>query len=184
MNHVQGTPRRTAFADSDNESATTLTRVSRTTREHGEVLCDHCGRTAPRAEMAVDADPESESGWVCAEGHGCAGPRPERVSIAGQALPVAALLSPDAAARLGAVVEADLILAGAPVDAGAMTPRERKALRKELRARVERESLRLVAVSREASGDAVKRQTEQVLRVGRALARYLSAAKRRRQVKP
>lgn len=167
MNHVQDTSARVS-------SAKPLTRVSRSSRESGEVLCDHCGRTAPRAEMALDADPDTESGWVCAEGHGCAG----------QALPVAALLSPDAAARLGAVVEADLILAGAPVDAGAMTPRERKALRKELRARVERESLRLVAVSREASGDAVKRQTEQVLRVGRALARYLSAAKRRRQVKP
>lgn len=183
MDHAQNTSRLGGSRRSDTESVGTLTRVSRVSCESGEVLCDHCGRVAPGAEMQRDADPDTESGWVCAEGHGCAGPRPERVSIAGQALPVAALLSPDAAARLGAVVEADLILAGAPVDAGAMTPRERKALRKELRARVERESLRLVAVSREASGDAVKRQTEQVLRVGRALARYLSAAKRRRQVK-
>lgn len=69
-------------------------------------------------------------------------------------------------------------------EADAMTPRERKALRAELRARVERESLRLVAVSREASGEAVRRQLKEVLRAGRALSRYLSAAKRRRQVKP
>lgn len=184
MDHAQNTSRLAAFDGSNNDSVGTLTRVSRVSRESGEVLCDHCGRVAPGAEMQRDADPDTESGWVCAEGFGCAGPRPVRVSIAGQALPAAALLSPDAAARLGAVVEADLILAGAPVDPGAMTPRERKALRKELRARVERESLRLVAVSREASGEAVRRQLKEVLRAGRALARYLSAAKRRRQVKP
>lgn len=170
MDHAHSTHGVRAPSGSDNESATRLTRVSRTTRDRAEKLCDHCGRTAPRAVMMVDPDVESESGWICAEGHGCAGP-------------VAALLSPDAAARLGAVVEADLILAGAPVDPGAMTPRERKALRAELRARVERESLRLVAVSREASGEAVRRQLKEVLRAGRALSRYLSAAKRRRQVK-
>ena len=33
--------------------------------------CDACGRTAPRAEMIVDADPDTESGWLCAEGFGC-----------------------------------------------------------------------------------------------------------------
>lgn len=180
MIHAQGTSHLAAFDGSNTDSVGTLTRVSRTTRERGEALCDHCGRVAPGAEMMRDPDPDTESGWVCAEGHGCAGPRPARVTVAGQALPAAALLSPDAAARMGAVVEADLILAGCPVDPGAMSPRERKALRAELRARVERESLRLLAVSREANGEAVKRQTEQVLRVGRALARYLSSAKRRR----
>ena len=176
MNHAQNTSRLPV------SSAKPLTRVSVVARESGEVLCDHCGATAPRSRMVVDPDPDG-SGWLCAQGHGCAGPRPERVTVAGQALPAAALLSPDAAARLGAVVEADLIFGGCPVDPGAMTPRERKALRKELRARVERASLRLVAVSREPSGDAVKRQLAEVLRAGRALARYLSAAKRRRQVK-
>ena len=34
-------------------------------------VCDACGRTAPRAEMIVDADPDTESGWLCAEGFGC-----------------------------------------------------------------------------------------------------------------
>lgn len=169
MIHAQNTSRRTAFVESVNDPVGGLTRVSPTSRESGLVLCDHCGTTAPRSRMVVDADPEG-SGYLCAEGHGCAGP-------------VASKLSPDAAARLGAVVEADLIAAGCPATPGAMTPRERKALRAELRGRVERESLRLVAVSREASGEAVRRQLKEVLRAGRALARYLSAAKRRRQVK-
>lgn len=163
MIHAQNTSRAAI-------SANTMTRVSVLSRESGEVLCDHCGTTAPRSRMVVDADPDG-SGYLCAEGFGCAGP-------------VASKLSPDAAARLGAVVEADLIAAGCPATPGAMTPRERKALRAELRGRVERESLRLVAVSREASGEAVRRQLKEVLRAGRALARYLSAAKRRRQVKP
>lgn len=182
MDHAQNTSRLAVFDGSNTDPVGGLTRVNPTSRESGLVLCDHCGTTAPRSRMVVDADPEG-SGYLCAEGFGCAGPRPARVSIAGQALPAAALLSPDAAARLGAVVEADLIAAGCPATPGAMTPRERKALRAELRGRVERESLRLVAVSREASGDAVKRQLAEVLRAGRALSRYLSAAKRRRQVK-
>lgn len=170
MTHAQNTSRRTAFGGSNTDSVGSLTRVSVVARESGLELCDHCGTTAPRSRMVVDADPDG-SGFLCAEGFGCAGPV------------AAALLSPDAAARLGAVVEADLIAAGCPATPGAMTPRERKALRAELRGRVERESLRLVAVSREASGDAVKRQLAEVLRAGRALSRYLSAAKRRRQVK-
>lgn len=183
MDHAQNTSRLAAFDGSNADSVGGLTRVSRASRESEEKLCDHCGATAPRSRMVLDADPEG-SGYLCALGFGCAGPCPSRVSIAGQTLPAAALLAPDAAARLGAVVEADLIAAGCPATPGAMTPRERKALRAELRGRVERESLRLVAVSREASGEAVRRQLKEVLRAGRALARYLSAAKRRRQVKP
>ena len=182
MTHAQNTSRASVFGGSNTDFVENLTRVSRSTREHGEALCDHCGRTAPRGEMIADADPEG-SGFVCAEGHGCAGPVPSRVQIAGRDITPAALLSPDAAARIAAVVEADLLTGGCPATPGAMTPRERKALRAELRGRVERESLRLVAVSREASGDAVKRQLAEVLRAGRALSRYLSAAKRRRQVK-
>lgn len=169
MIHAQNTSRSAVFGGSNTDCVGGLTRVSVPSRDQGEVVCDHCGATAPRSRMVLDSDPDG-SGFLCAEGYGCAGP-------------VAALLAPDAAARLGAVVEADLIAAGCPATPGAMTPRERKALRAELRGRVERESLRLVAVSREASGDAVKRQLAEVLRAGRALSRYLSAAKRRRQVK-
>lgn len=169
MIHAQNTSRLAVFDGSNTDPDGGLTRVNPTSRESGLVLCDHCGTTAPRSRMVLDADPDG-SGFLCAEGFGCAGPV------------AAAMLSPDAAARLGAVVEADLIAAGCPATPGAMTPRERKALRAELRGRVERESLRLVAVSREASGDAVKRQLKEVLRAGRALSRYLSAAKRRRQV--
>ena len=131
MDHAHSTP-------SHGDSAKPLTRVSRVSRERGEVLCDHCGRTAPRAEMALDPDVESESGYVCAEGHGCAGPVPSRVQIAGRDITPAELLSPDAAARVSAVVEADLIAGGCPVEIGRLTTRERKALLRELRRRADR----------------------------------------------
>ena len=45
--------------------------TARAAREPGRVVCDACGREAPRAEMMPDADPDTESGYVCAEGHGC-----------------------------------------------------------------------------------------------------------------
>jgi hypothetical protein len=73
----------------DAHSATTLARVSRSTRERADVLCDHCGATAPRSRMVADPDVESESGWICAEGHGCAAPRTERVTVAGRCAGVA-----------------------------------------------------------------------------------------------
>ncbi len=157
-------------------SATTLTRVSRVSRERGEVLCDHCGRTAPRDTMALDPDPESESGYVCAEGHGCAAPRVERVTVAGRRLPADALQLPDAAAKVRAQVEADLIAAGCGVTRGLPRP-VREALLLELRARCERESLRLVEVSKGQSGHRIAAQLEVALRAGRALSRYLIAAK-------
>ena len=45
--------------------------TARAAREPGRAACDACGREAPRAEMMPDADPDTESGYVCAEGHGC-----------------------------------------------------------------------------------------------------------------
>ena len=129
--------------------------------------------------MVLDADPESESGYICAEGHGCAGPLPARVQIAGRDITPAELLSPDAAARLAAVVEADLIAGGCPVEIGRLTTRERKALLRELRCRVDRAWDGLREAMRGQCGADVRARLREVERTGRCVARYLETAKGR-----
>jgi len=170
MDHAHSTPPRTAFVDSDNESATTLTRVSRTARDRGEVLCDHCGRTAPRATMTLDPDVESESGYICAEGHGCAAPRTERVTVAGRRLPAVAV---------SARVEADLISAGNPVILSRIGKRERKLVLAELRSRFARASARLVEAVADQNGSTIRVRLEEAQRAAACVARYLEAAKGR-----
>lgn len=160
-------------------SATSLTRVSRSTRESGEVLCDHCGRTAPRAEMVLDPDVESESGYICAEGHGCAAPRVERVLLAGRRLPADVLQLPDAAVAVSARVEADLIAAGGPVILSRLGRREREAVLKELRSRFERASVRLVDAVAGQNGPAIRVRLEEAQRAAACVARYLETAKGR-----
>lgn len=179
MDHAHSTPRASTFVDSDNESVGSLTRVSRTTRERGEVLCDHCGRTAPRATMALDPDVESESGYVCAEGHGCAAPRTERVTVAGRRLPADALHLPDAATAVSARVEADLIAAGGPVILSRLGRRERTAVLAELRSRFERASVRLVDAVAGQNGPAIRARLEDAQRAAACVARYLETAKGR-----
>ena len=179
MDHAHSTPRGSVFVDSDNESATALTRVSRVSRERGEVLCDHCGRTAPRATMTLDADPESESGYVCAEGHGCAAPRTERVTVAGRRLPADALHLPDAAVAVSARVEADLIAAGNPVILSRLGRRERKLVLAELRSRFARASTRLVDAVAGQNGPAIRARLDEAQRAAACVARYLEAAKGR-----
>lgn len=179
MDHAYPTHGVRTPSDSDNESATTLTRVSRTTRDRGEVLCDHCGRTAPRATMTLDPDPDSESGYVCAEGHGCTAPRVERVTVAGRRLPADALHLPDAAATVSAHVEADLIAAGGPVILSRLGRRERAAVLAELRSRFERASVRLVDAVAGQNGPAIRARLEEAQRAAACVARYLEAAKGR-----
>ena len=172
MDHAYPTP-------SHGDSATTLTRVSRTTRERGEVLCDHCGRTARRDTMALDPDVESESGWICAEGHGCAAPRVERVTVAGRRLPADALHLPDAAVAVSARVEADLIAAGGPVILSRLGRRERVAVLAELRSRFERASTRLVDAVAGQNGPAIRTRLVDAQRAAACVARYLETAKGR-----
>jgi hypothetical protein len=179
MDHAHSTPGASTFVDSDNDSVGSLTRVSRTTRERGEVLCDSCGRTASRAVMMVDPDVESESGWICAEGHGCAAPRTERVTVAGRRLPADALHLPDAAVAVRAQVEADLIAAGGPVILARLGRRERAAVLAELRSRFERASTRLVDAVAGQNGPAIRTRLEDAQRAAACVARYLEAAKGR-----
>lgn len=178
MDHAHSTHRALVFVDSDNESVGSLTRVSRTTRERGEVLCDHCGTTAPRSRMVVDADPDG-SGYLCAEGFGCAAPRVERVTVAGRRLPADALHLPDAAVAVSARVEADLIAAGGPVILSRLGRRERVAVLAELRSRFERASTRLVDAVAGQNGPAIRTRLEDAQRAAACVARYLEAAKGR-----
>lgn len=91
MDHAQNTSRLAVFDGSNTDPVGGLTRVSRVARESGQSLCDHCGRVAPGAEMQRDADPDTESGWVCAEGFGCLTVTAPALRIAGIAVAAADL---------------------------------------------------------------------------------------------
>ena len=179
MDHAHSTPGASTFVDSDNDSVGSMTRVSRATRDRGEKLCDCCGRTAPRDTMMLDPDADSESGWICAEGHGCAAPRTERVTVAGRRLPADALHLPDAAVAVSARVEADLIAAGGPVILSRLGRRERTAVLAELRSRFERASVRLVDAVAGQNGPAIRARLDEAQRAAACVARYLEAAKGR-----
>jgi acyl-CoA reductase-like NAD-dependent aldehyde dehydrogenase len=119
--------------------------------------------------MVADPDVESESGWICAEGHGCAAPRTERVTVAGRRLPAVAVR---------AQAEADLIAAGCGVTRGLPRP-VREALLLELRARFERASTRLVDAVAGQNGPAIRARLDEAHRAAACVARYLEAAKGR-----
>ena len=82
--------------------------TARAAREPGRVVCDACGREAPRAEMMPDADPDTESGYVGAEGHGCLVVLTPEMRLAGIVVPapvVAAAPSETPAIAAGTVWE-------------------------------------------------------------------------------
>ncbi len=112
------------------------------------VVCDACGREAPRAEMMRDTDPETASGWLCAEGHGCLvvlSPEMRVASIAVTAKAIAEAPSESGtvwqraeskrtAKRLSAIADAELLVGGsAHVTPADMTPAEAAAVRRALR---------------------------------------------------
>lgn len=127
--------------------------TARAAREPGRVVCDACGREAPRAEMMPDADPDTESGWVCAEGHGCLVVLTPEMRLAGIVVsaPVVAAApseTPPAMAgtvweraeakrtrkRMSALADAELLVGGsAHVTPADMTPAEAAAVRRALR---------------------------------------------------
>lgn len=127
--------------------------TARATREPGRVVCDACGREAPRAEMMPDADPDTESGYVCAEGHGCLVVLTPEMRLAGivvSAPVVAAAPSETSPAmtgtvweraeakrtrkRMSALADAELLVGGsAHVTPSDMTPAEAAAVRRALR---------------------------------------------------
>lgn len=130
--------------------------TARAAREPGRVVCDACGREAPRAEMMPDADPDTESGYVCAEGHGCLVVLTPEMRLAGIVVtaPVVAAAPSEtppmltAAAgtvweraeakrtvkRLSALADAELLVGGsAHVTPADMTPAEAAAVRRALR---------------------------------------------------
>lgn len=122
----------------------------------GEVVCDACGREAPRTEMMRDADPDTESGWVCAEGHGCLVVLTPEMRLAGIVVtaPVVAAAPSEtppmltaaagtvweraeakrAVKRMSALADAELLVGGsAHVTPSDMTPAEAAAVRRALR---------------------------------------------------
>lgn len=119
----------------------------------GDVVCDACGREAPRAEMMPDADPDTESGYVCAEGHGCLVVLTPEMRLAGIVVPapVVAAAPPETPAamagtvweraeakrtvkRMSALADAELLVGGsAHVTPADMTPAEAAAVRRALR---------------------------------------------------
>lgn len=127
--------------------------TARAAREPGRVVCDACGREAPRAEMMRDADPDTESGYVCAEGHGCLVVLTPEMRLAGIVVsaPVVAAAPSEtppamtgtvweraeakrAVKRLSALADAELLVGGsAHVTPADMTPSEAAAVRRALR---------------------------------------------------
>lgn len=124
--------------------------TARAAREPGRVVCDACGREAPRTEMMRDADPDTESGYVCAEGHGCLVVLAPDLRVAGIAVSAGALAAPQPTApqgtvwqraeakrtvkRMSALADAELLVGGsAHVTPADMTPAEAAAVRRALR---------------------------------------------------
>lgn len=125
-------------------------------------LCDACGRTAPRAEMIVDADPDTASGWLCAEGYGCLVRGVPALHVAGMAVSseaLAAAPSETSAAlstRFDAELDADLFAEGR-LDVRSLSAREAVEVDALLKGRAVRELSRLARVIRKAPAQTFRR---------------------------
>ena len=155
-------------------------------RRAGPVECDHCGRTAARAEMMADPDADSVSGWLCVEGHGCASPRPQRVTIAGREVAAGALAQAEASPRVRVLAEVELLFEGLPAEPWTMPTRERREVLRALRERLGRELavMRALACGSDTErpsldGARLAAQVVVIVRVQRVLSRWLRATRKR-----